>query len=176
VHRLDKDTSGLLVVAKNDLSHRILVEYFKERKVEKTYHAVVAGRLQDDSGSIDKQIGRHPVHRKKMAVREYGGRTAVTRWRVLEEFAVPFSFVELRPQTGRTHQLRVHMAAIGHPIIGDRIYGKKYCKYRGLEFGRQCLHASAISFLHPVSGQKMHFSAPLWPDIEEIVVSLRSMD
>lgn len=176
VHRLDKDTSGLLVVAKNDLSHRILVEYFKERTIEKTYHAVVVGRLQDKTGSIDMQIGRHSVHRKKMAVQEYGGRVAVTRWRVLEEFAAPFSFVELRPETGRTHQLRVHMAAIGHPIIGDRLYGKKYCHYRGLEFGRQCLHASAISFQHPVSGQKVNFTAPLWPDMEEIIVRLRVMD
>jgi 23S rRNA pseudouridine1911/1915/1917 synthase len=111
-----------------------------------------------------------------MAVQEYGGRVAVTRWRVLEEFAAPFSFVELRPETGRTHQLRVHMAAIDHPIIGDRLYGKKYCHYRGLEFGRQCLHASSMSFQHPVSGQKVNFTAPLWPDIEEIIVRLRGMD
>jgi 23S rRNA pseudouridine1911/1915/1917 synthase len=176
VHRLDKDTSGLLVVAKNDLSHRVLVEYFKERKIEKTYHAVVAGRLQQKTGSIDMQIGRHPVHRKKMAVRESGGRVAVTRWQVLEEFAVPFTFVELRPETGRTHQLRVHMAAIGHPIIGDRLYGRKYCHYRGLDFSRQCLHASAISFRHPVSGRKVNVTAPLWHDIEEIIVRLRGMD
>jgi 23S rRNA pseudouridine1911/1915/1917 synthase len=176
VHRLDKDTSGLLVVAKNDLSHRILVERFKERKIEKTYHAIVAGRLQDKAGSIDMQIGRHSVHRKKMAVQEYGGRVAVTRWRVLEEFAVPFSFVELRPETGRTHQLRVHMASIGHPIVGDRLYGKKYCHYRGLDFDRQCLHASSISFRHPVSGRKVDFTAPLWPDMEEIIVRLRGME
>lgn len=111
-----------------------------------------------------------------MAVREKGGRVAVTRWRVLEEFAAPFSYVELQPETGRTHQLRVHMAYMGHPIAGDRLYGKKYCTYRGLEFARQCLHAYAISFEHPESGMEMTFTAPVWSDMQEIIDTLRGMD
>jgi 23S rRNA pseudouridine1911/1915/1917 synthase len=176
VHRLDKDTSGLLIVAKNDRSHRVLVELFKARMIKKTYHAIVAGRLQTKDGRIDTQIGRHPVHRKKMAVRDNGGRVAVTRWRVLEEFASPFSYVELQPETGRTHQLRVHMAHMGHPIAGDRLYGKKYCTYRDLAFTRQCLHAYAISFNHPESGREMTFTAPIWSDMQKIIDALRGMD
>ena len=176
VHRLDKDTSGLLVVAKHDRSHRILVELFRERKIKKTYHAVVAGRLQEKEGRIDTRIGRHPVHRKKMAVRENGARIAVTRWRVLEEFAAPFSYVELQPETGRAHQLRVHMAFQGHPIAGDRLYGGKYRTYRGLKFARQCLHAYAISFNHPESGREMTFTAPVWSDMQEIIDALKRMD
>jgi len=176
VHRLDKDTSGLLIVAKHDRSHRSLVEQFKARMIKKTYRAIVAGRLQVKEGLIDKQIGRHPVHRKKMAVRDNGGRAAVTRWRVLEEFAVPFSYVELRPETGRTHQLRVHMAYMGHPIAGDRLYGKKYCKYGDLEFARQCLHAYAITFNHPENGRTLTFTTPLWSDMQEIIATLRGME
>jgi len=176
VHRLDKDTSGLLIVAKHDISHRILVEQFKARMIKKTYRAIVAGRLQTKEGLIDKQIGRHPVHRKKMAARDNGGRAAVTRWRVLEEFSVPFSYVEMQPETGRTHQLRVHMAYMGHPIAGDRLYGKKYCKYYGLKFTRQCLHAYAISFNHPANGRTMTFTTPVWSDMQEIIAALRGME
>jgi 23S rRNA pseudouridine1911/1915/1917 synthase len=175
VHRIDKDTSGLLLVAKNDRSHRALVDLFKARMIKKTYHAIVAGRLQTKEGRIDTQIGRHPVHRKKMAVRDNGGRVAVTRWRVLEEFVAPFSYVELQPETGRTHQLRVHMAHMGHPIAGDRLYGKKYCTYHGLVFPRQCLHAYAISFHHPESGKEMTFTAPVWSDMQETIDTLRGM-
>ena len=175
VHRLDKDTSGLLIVAKHDRSHRALVEQFKARLIKKTYRAVVAGRLPTKEGQMDARIGRHPVHRKKMAVRDNVGRPAVTRWRVLEEFAVPFSYVELQPQTGRTHQLRVHMAYLGHPIAGDRLYGKKYCTYRGLEFARQCLHAYSITFYHPDSGREITFTAPVWSDMQEVIDILRDM-
>jgi 23S rRNA pseudouridine1911/1915/1917 synthase len=174
VHRLDKDTSGLMVVAKTDQSHRRLVRLFKERKISKTYHAVVAGRLPAAQGCIDLQIGRHPVHRKKMSV-SGRGRDAVTRWRLLQEFGAPFSYVELRPETGRTHQLRVHMAAMGHPIIGDNIYGKKYRRYGGMVFGRQFLHAYALSFPHPESGRPMHFTAPLWEDLQEIIDDLQAL-
>jgi len=176
VHRLDKDTSGLLIVAKHDRSHWALIEQFKARNIRKTYRAVVAGHLQNQEGLIDAQIGRHPVHRKKMAVRDNGGRVAVTRWRVLEEFRVPFSYVELQPETGRTHQLRVHMASMGHPIAGDRLYGKKYCTYRGLEFARQCLHAYSLSFTHPESGKQVTFTAPVWSDMQEVIERLRHMD
>jgi 23S rRNA pseudouridine1911/1915/1917 synthase len=173
VHRLDKDTSGLLLVAKNDKTHASLVASFKERKIQKIYHAVVAGHLLEQSGTLDMPIGRHPVHRKKMAVVEKNSRSAVTNWRVIEEFPAPFSFLELKPETGRTHQLRVHMAAMGHPIAGDRMYGKKYCQYKDLHFSRQCLHASELSFVHPTTGKQAKFRAPLWPDFEEIVNQLR---
>jgi 23S rRNA pseudouridine1911/1915/1917 synthase len=173
VHRLDKDTSGLLIVAKNDQSHRYLSSLFKKRQIKKTYHAVVAGRLPSAEGFVDAQIGRHPVQRKKMAVAAERGRAAVTRWRVLDEFAGPFTYVELRPETGRTHQLRVHMASLGHPIIGDRLYGRKHCRYGGLVIKRQCLHAYALSFTHPRSGKRMSFTAPVWADMQEIIDVLK---
>lgn len=173
VHRLDKDTSGVMVIAKNDSTHRQLVALFKARKVEKVYHAILDGRLDPPEGRIALPIGRHRVDRKKMAVLPGGGRTAATNWKVIEPLAYSFTFVELRPESGRTHQLRVHMAYRGCPIAGDLLYGKRRDIYDELAVTRQCLHASRLSFDHPVSGERVSFVAPLWPDIELVLGKLR---
>lgn len=172
VHRLDKDTSGVMVVAKNDRAHQGLVNQFKARTVSKSYLAILAGIPREKSGRIVTLIGRHPVHRKKMAVLERGGREAITNWRILEELRDGFSFVEVRLETGRTHQIRVHMAHLGCPVAGDQIYGRK--KKGGVEQAifRQCLHSHRLSFLHPVSGVPMSFEAPLWPDMADLLRTL----
>jgi len=173
VHRLDRDTSGLMVVAKNDRTHHFLIELFKARKIEKLYHAILDGRPATGQGRIAAPIGRHPVSRKKMAVVGQGGREAATNWKVLEELTGPYTYVEVRPETGRTHQIRVHMAHLGHPVAGDDVYGKKRRKHDVLEIRRQCLHASELSFIHPRSGRRVRFIAPLWPDMAELLAKLR---
>lgn len=171
VHRLDKDTSGVMVVAKNDIAHQSLVGQFKTRSVEKHYRAVLAGVPRQISGKVVKNIGRHPVQRKKMAVLDEGGREAVTKWAILEDFA-KFSYISVRLETGRTHQIRVHMASLGCPVAGDPLYGGKqpagYC-----EIERQCLHSSTLCFDHPKTHERLSFTAPLWPDIEKVLQTLR---
>ena len=159
VHRLDKDTSGVLVIAKDTETHAALGRQFRNREVEKQYVAVVAGRMPHASGMIAAPIGRNPVHRKRMAVRA-GGREALTAYEVLEHFA-EVTFVRLRPQTGRTHQLRVHLAAIGHPIIGDAVYGRR--RQSRLVMRRQALHAERLRFRHPRTGAWLVATAP-WPE------------
>jgi 23S rRNA pseudouridine1911/1915/1917 synthase len=155
VHRLDKDTSGVLVVAKNDLAHQSLSAQFKDHSLTREYVAVVHGQLPVEQGSIDAPIARHPRERKKMAVAAAGkGRRAVTHFRVLERLA-GFTYVACRLETGRTHQIRVHMASIGHPVAGDPVYGYKRKK---LNIGGQALHARLLGFVHPASGQYMEFS------------------
>ncbi len=174
VHRLDKDTSGVMVVAKNDKVHRMLAEQFKKRNVEKIYHAIVNGRMTEMKGHIDLPIGRHPVHRKKMAILEKGGREAVTVWRVLEKFQTPFTYIEVRLETGRTHQIRVHMAAKGHPVAGDPLYGKTAGRFNALyDIKRQCLHSFMLAFTHPLSGERVRFQAPLLPDMVRNLELLR---
>ena len=175
VHRLDKDTSGVMVVAKNDQVHHALVEQFKGRAVEKIYQAIVVGRLTSLEGRIDLPIGRHPVNRKKMTVRENGGREAVTHWRVLEVFDDGFTYVEVRLETGRTHQIRVHMAAIGHPVAGDQLYGRKKQALEKFGIVRQCLHAYSLAFTHPVTGENLIFTAPLWQDMQRTLDLLRDV-
>lgn len=164
VHRLDKDTSGVMVVAKTDFAHQALADQFKRREVKKTYQALVDGRPIGQSGRVDLPIGRHAVHRKKMAVRE-DGRGAVTNWRVLERFAQGLALLELGLETGRTHQIRVHMAALSHPVAGDVVYGRKNPLYSQMGITRQCLHAQTLSFSHPRTGENLRFTAPLWPDM-----------
>lgn len=178
VHRLDKDTSGVMVIAKNDRSHHGLVELFQTRQVKKVYHAIVVGRLTTKTGCISQPIGRHPSNRKKMAVLIQGGREAVTCWSVLEEFAGPLTYLEVRPQTGRTHQIRVHMAHLGHPVAGDAIYGTRQQKQAADIYGieRQCLHAYSLAFVHPVNGEAMEFISPLWPDMQVILETLRASE
>lgn len=171
VHRLDKDTSGVMVVAKNDLAHHSLVEQFKNRTVEKRYLAVLVGVPRQISGKIVKNIGRHPVHRKKMAVLDEGGREAVTGWTVLENFS-QFSYVALRLETGRTHQIRVHMASLGCPVAGDPLYGGKQTSST-LSIVRQCLHSSSLCFDHPKTMKRLSFTAPMWADIEKVLEDLR---
>jgi len=169
VHRLDKDTSGLMVVAKNDRAQRALQQQLKDREVHKTYLALVQGVPKPREGMIEAPIGRHPKNRKKMAV-VAGGREAITKYRVREEFAAGrYSLLEIEPITGRTHQIRVHMSALGHAIIGDPTYGR-----RSDLIARQALHASKLAFAMPVGGRQIEFESPLPPDIREAVERLRN--
>ena len=156
VHRIDKNTSGLLIVAKNDNSHKHLAEQIKEHSFTREYEAVVYGKLKNDSGTVNAPIARHPKERKQMAVVE-GGREAVTHYTVIERLD-GFTHIGLRLETGRTHQIRVHMAYIGHPVAGDDVYGPKKVI---TALGGQCLHAKKIGFIHPASGQYLEFDSEL---------------
>jgi 23S rRNA pseudouridine1911/1915/1917 synthase len=179
VHRLDKDTSGAIVVAKDDVTHRGLARQFAERRIKKVYVAIARGEIGDAEGVIDAAVGRHPVYRQKMSTHTRAGREAVTEFRVLERFG-PYTFVELRPRTGRTHQIRVHMAALGHPLLGDPSYGR-YRKELGRSplaqrlawFQRQALHAWILGFLHPVSGVWVECCAPLPAEMARLLTMLR---
>ena len=159
VHRIDKDTSGLLVVAKNDVSHRALAQQFSVHSITRIYHAITQNRVGVYEGTIDKPIGRNPNDRKKMAVTEKNSKRAVTHFKVTEEFS-KHSLIECRLETGRTHQIRVHMAYIGHPILGDTVYGAKKQPY-GIE--GQILHAKTLGFIHPSTGEYMEFTSD-YPD------------
>lgn len=157
VHRIDKNTGGLLVVAKDDKTHNALSEQFVLHSIERVYDAVVYGNLRDAEGTIDAPIGRDPKDRKKMTVIQKNAKTAVTHYQVVDEYR-EFSHVRLRLETGRTHQIRVHMSHIGHPVAGDEVYGpKKVIK----SLGGQCLHAGVLGFVHPASGKNMHFESAL---------------
>jgi 23S rRNA pseudouridine1911/1915/1917 synthase len=166
VHRLDRDTSGVILVAKNDSAHNALARQLKDRTVEKTYVALVEGTPQPPEGVIDAPIARDPRNRQRMAIVE-NGRDAITRYRVIERFDGA-SLVEALPKTGRTHQIRVHLAAIGHPIIGDKLYGRA-----STLVPRQFLHAQRIAFAHPSSGEQMELEAPLAPDLQAALDRLR---
>ncbi len=157
VHRIDKDTSGLLIVAKNDTAHLFLAEQIKEHSFTREYEAVVHGNIKSDNGSIDAPIGRHPVKRKQMAVTPENSKNAVTHFTVLQRFG-DFTHVRLRLETGRTHQIRVHMSYIGHAVAGDEVYGPKNV-VKGL--GGQCLHAKKIGFIHPQTHEYMEFDSEL---------------
>ena len=160
VHRIDKDTSGLLIVAKNDFAHQALSAQLADRSLSRVYEAVVRGRLREECGAIDRPIGRHPTDRKRMAVTEKNSRPAVTHWEVLARYN-GYTHVRCRLETGRTHQIRVHMASIGHPLLGDGVYGAPSPE-KGLE--GQCLHARELKFIHPRTGEQMHFKTelPIW--------------
>lgn len=173
VHRLDQDTSGVMVVAKDDQAHRALVRQFANRKVCKTYLALVAGVPRDNKGRIDRPIGRHPVHRKKMAVTPASGREASTEWSLLESFGRDCSLLEVTPHTGRTHQIRVHLSSVGLPILGDPLYGKQGKAAAGVSVPRLCLHAKTLSFSHPVTGEQVSFTAPLPDDLQMVIDRLR---
>lgn len=159
VHRIDKDTSGLLIVAKNDFAHQALAAQLQDHTLARTYVCLVVGGVREDSGTIDAPIGRHPTDRKKMAVTEKNSRSAVTHWRVLERFP-GYTLLECRLETGRTHQIRVHMAYRNHPIVGDTVYGRSKPE---LGQDTQCLHARALTFRHPRTGETMTCTCPL-PD------------
>jgi 23S rRNA pseudouridine1911/1915/1917 synthase len=159
VHRIDKDTSGLIIAAKNDFAHQGLAAQLADHSLCRTYEAVVYGRVRDDSGTVDAPIGRHPVDRKRMAVTERGSRRAVTHYEVIARYR-GFTHIRCSLETGRTHQIRVHMESIGHPLLGDMVYGRK-CAAKGLE--GQCLHARELEFTHPRSGKRVHLSTAL-PD------------
>jgi 23S rRNA pseudouridine1911/1915/1917 synthase len=179
VHRLDKDTSGIIVVAKDDVTHRALARLFAERQVQKRYLAVVHGDLRDPEGMIDAAVGRHPVHRQKMSTHTRLGRQAITEFYVLERFGF-YTLVELRPRTGRTHQIRVHMAAVGHPLLGDPTYGDSHktlqrslLAHQLSWFRRQALHAWRLGFVHPATGVWLERGAPLPADLEQLLAILR---
>jgi 23S rRNA pseudouridine1911/1915/1917 synthase len=157
VHRIDKDTSGILVVAKNDVSHNNLAEQIKNHSVTRVYVALVEGIIKDDEGAINAPIGRHPIERKRMAVVSRNGRNAITHYRVLERYREN-TLIEARLETGRTHQIRVHMAYIGHPLVGDPVYGYKKQKYK---LKGQALHAKTLGFIHPTKCEYMEFTAPM---------------
>jgi 23S rRNA pseudouridine1911/1915/1917 synthase len=181
VHRLDKDTSGVLLVAKTPEAHVRLGAQFRDRTVQKRYVAVVRGRVSASEGTIDRPIGRHPSERKRMSVRTRRGRLATTRFRVVERYTGA-TLVSLVPTTGRTHQLRVHLAAIGHPIVGDRLYGRARGAGRSAReaterelaaFPRQALHAEAIVFAHPRTGSRVEIRAPLAADLRGLLSFLK---
>jgi 23S rRNA pseudouridine1911/1915/1917 synthase len=169
VHRLDRDTSGLLVVARTPAARAALRAQFKAAQVHKVYLALVSGRPELERARIDSPIGRDPQRRKRMAVLPKGGRRAVTEYRVLEHLG-SYTLLEVRPETGRTHQIRVHLAAIGHPVVGDRVYGPQRQR---LALDRLFLHAAQLTFRHPVTGEEMTFTAPLPPELEGVLEQLR---
>jgi 23S rRNA pseudouridine1911/1915/1917 synthase len=169
VHRLDKDTSGIMLVAKNNSVHRQLAESFKNHLLEKEYLALVHGSPPEAEGRIVAAIGRHPVHRQKMAIRPEGGRHAVSSWRQLCSFPGGFSLLQVAIETGRTHQIRVHLAHLGCPVAGDQLYGPGRDNHL---FPRQMLHAARLAFTHPVTGQRLNNEAPLWPDFLHILENL----
>lgn len=172
VHRIDKDTSGLLAIAKNDLAHTVLASQLKDHSMARTYEAIVCGSFREDSGTVDVPIGRHPTDRKKMCVTQRNSKPAVTHWEVVERFR-GYTHIRCRLETGRTHQIRVHMAYIGHPILGDTVYGHKKPE---LGQSSQCLHAGALCFRHPRDGRPILVFAPLPDYFQQVLEKLRKME
>ena len=169
VHRIDKDTTGALLVCKNDNAHRDLALQLKEHSIKRRYREIVAGVIKEEEGTIEGPIGRHPVDRKKMAINYKNGKEAVTHYRVLERFPNA-TYVECRLETGRTHQIRVHMTSIGHPLLGDEVYGSGRNPYH---LQGQTLHAMILGFVHPSTGEYMEFTAPLPEYFEKLLEKLR---
>jgi len=178
VHRLDKDTSGVIVIACNNNAYYNLIEQFAQRTVNRRYLALVYGNLKEDKGKIVQNIGRSDSDRKKMSTRSRRGKEAVTKWKVLKRFGHA-TFIEVKLGTGRTHQIRVHFASTGHPVLGDRTYGKKTeVTVKGKEkilFPRQMLHAESLGFIHPVTGKYLEFSSPMPEDMAERIRELLSL-
>ena len=170
VHRIDKDTTGSLIICKNDEAHRKIAEQLKEHSITRKYRAIVYGRISNDEGVVDAPIGRHPTDRKKMAINERNGKPAITHYKVLERFE-KYTYIECQLETGRTHQIRVHMTSIGHPLLGDEVYGSAKCPFK-LE--GQTLHAMTIGFIHPSTNQYVEYEAPLPEYFERLLQILRS--
>ena len=172
VHRIDKDTSGLLAVAKNDLAHTVLASQLKDHTMARTYECIVCGSFREDSGTVDAPIGRHPTDRKKMCVTPRNSKEAVTHWEVIKRYR-GYTHVRCRLETGRTHQIRVHMAYIGHPILGDTVYG-----HNKKELGQdtQCLHAGQLCFRHPRDGRPVLVFAPLPEYFQQVLEKLEKME
>lgn len=169
VHRIDMNTTGSLLICKNDRAHQILAEQLKEHSITRRYHAIVHGNIKEDSGTVDAPIGRHPADRKKMSTKSQHGRHAVTHYRVLERFG-SYTYIECELETGRTHQIRVHMSSIGHPILGDDVYGPARCPFK-LE--GQTLHAKTLGIVHPSTKEYMEFDAPLPQYFQNLLTMLR---
>ena len=172
VHRIDKDTSGLLAVAKNDLAHVMLASQLKDHTMARTYDAIVCGNLKEDSGTVDAPIGRHPSDRKKMCVIARNSKEAVTHWEVVKRYR-GYTHIRCKLETGRTHQIRVHMAYIGHPILGDTVYGHKK---KELGQDSQCLHAGVLCFSHPRDGHPVMVMADLPEYFKEVIAKLERMN
>lgn len=169
VHRIDKDTTGSLIICKNDEAHNDIALQLKEHSINRRYRAIVWGRIKEDEGIIDAPIGRHPNDRKKMAINERNGKHAVTHYKVLERFD-KFTYIECRLETGRTHQIRVHMTSLGHPLLGDEVYSNAKSPYK---VNGQTLHAMVLGFVHPSTKEYMEFEAPLPDYFEDILRKLR---
>ena len=177
VHRIDKDTAGLLVVAKHDIAHQALAEQLKTHTVSRVYHAIAIGNLREERGTVNKPIARHPVDRKRMAIATKAGegREAITHYTVLERFGA-FTHVQCRLETGRTHQIRVHLASLGHPLLGDPVYGGDGTRFQAQHkalFAGQCLFAKELRLIHPRTEQEMCFTAPLPQNFERVLEILR---
>lgn len=160
VHRIDQDTTGVIVACKNDNAHRFIAEQLKVHSITRTYQAIVCNHVREESGTIESTIGRHPVDRKKMAMNVKNGKNAVTHYRVLDNLNNRYTYIECKLETGRTHQIRVHMASIGNPILGDTVYGPSKCPFK---LTGQTLHAKTLGFIHPTTKEYVEFDAPL-PD------------
>lgn len=173
VHRIDKDTTGVLIACKNDHAHSRIADQLKEHSVTRRYYAIVCGRFAEDEGVVDAPIGRHPNDRKRMAVNEKNGKHAVTHYRVLKRFR-NYTWIECRLETGRTHQIRVHMSYIGHPLLGDTVYGTagQGCQPKGIVLEGQTLHAYILGFRHPSSGEYVEVTAPLPEYFEKLLQEL----
>ena len=171
VHRIDRDTTGSLVICKTDQAHASLAEQLKEHSINRRYRAIAIGNIREDQGTISAPIGRHHTDRKKMAVDREHGREAITHYQVLERFG-QYTYIECRLETGRTHQIRVHMASIGHPLLGDPVYGPAKCPF---PLEGQTLHAMVLGFMHPITGEYMEFTAPLPAYFEELLRKLRGV-
>ena len=169
VHRIDMDTTGILIACKNDLAHNSIAAQLKEHSITRRYEAIVHGVLKDEEGTVDAPIGRNPQDRKKMCINHQNGKQAVTHYRVLKRFH-DFTHIECRLETGRTHQIRVHMASIGHPLLGDAVYGPSKCPYK---LQGQTLHAGILGFVHPRSGEYMEFRAPRPEYFERLLKKLQ---
>lgn len=171
VHRIDMDTTGSLIICKNDEAHVDIAQQIKEHSVNRIYVGIVCGNVKEDEGTIEGPIGRHPVERKKMAINEKNGKPAVTHYKVLERFG-NYTYMQFKLETGRTHQIRVHMASIGHPLLGDALYSSNRSAFKNLQ--GQTLHAQTIGFIHPRTGEYMQFSAPLPEYFKKLLSILQS--
>lgn len=170
VHRIDQDTTGAIVVCKNDFSHRFIAEQLKEHSITRTYHAIVHNHVKEQEGTIESTLGRHPVDRKKMAMNVKNGKPAVTHYQVLDNLNQRFTYVSCHLETGRTHQIRVHMASLGNPILGDAVYGPSKCPFH---LQGQTLHAKTLGFIHPSTRKYMEFDAPLPEYFQKLLKNLK---
>lgn len=171
VHRIDMDTTGVIVVCKNDIAHRSLAEQLKDHSITRKYNAIVYHSMSEEDGTVNKPIGRHPNDRKKMAITPGGGRSAVTHYRVIEGLSSRYTHIECQLETGRTHQIRVHMASINHPLLGDEVYGPKNPPIKNIQ--GQALHARVLGFIHPRTDEYVEFEAPLPDYFEDLLRKLR---
>ncbi len=172
VHRIDMDTTGSLIVCKNDMAHQSLSEQLKIHSIKRVYVAIVHGNIKEDNGTVNAPIGRHPTERKKMSIHTKNGRNAITHYKVLERFG-EYTYIQCELETGRTHQIRVHMASIGHPLVGDQVYGPRKCPFPKLQ--GQTLHAKTLGIIHPRTGEYLEINAPLPDYFIELLDRLRNI-